>query len=104
MQNQKHILICIHVFRGQKVKKNYFPPPNPTPHPQPHAGVFTAQQVWQIRIRDLLEGPRAVGHPQSNGAADETAAQATGLVLHPFTEHNREYGKCQQQVTRNLRQ
>ena len=71
----------------------------------PSEGVFTAQQVWQIRIRGILRtGPRAVGHPQSNGAADETAAQATGLVLHPFTEHNREYGKCQQQVTRNLRQ
>ena len=57
VQNQKHILSCIHVFRGQKIKKNYFPPPNPTPQPQiPHAGVFTAQQVWQIRIRDLLAG------------------------------------------------
>ena len=36
LQNQKHILSCIHVFRGQKVRKNLFPtsqpyPPPPTP-------------------------------------------------------------------------
>ena len=35
----------------------------------PSEGVFTAQQVWQIRIRgrDPAAGPRAVGHSQSNG-------------------------------------
>ena len=35
----------------------------------PSEGVFTAQQVWQIRIRGILRtGPRAVGHSQSNGS------------------------------------
>ena len=31
VQNQKHLFICIHVFCGQKNKKDYCPPPTPRP-------------------------------------------------------------------------